>query len=549
MTDDPCPGLVDEDLLEQAIPLFAIKKIDQTTRKYFLKQIHGTVPNIRVAWAACESAIVPGLHNQDLMKAYLRIADRLNEVELFKSAALFYHKAVLTDPTDPTVWVHQGLFYFKQEKFIVALACFLNISSNVGTIYVVKTLNALGWHDQARACLNTLQPTKDEEGIFYLVKAECLYAQGDYQNALFELNKVIDDASSWDTWFTYAQICVKAGENDGLIRSLPHILPHWNLDMSGWLWSYQPFTKRDDLEWIDDLVGEEGIYCMNKEAANRFLLTLLVAHREKPERVTARINAFLVRAGADFDTLWQVIAKIPSDTWICVPKNERLHSNAYRHEMVRRMAVYLEKYEGDARGLWSGVTAGEVLRRLEEIGFGEAVTDYLMRLLIKYQEVRGEAGDVWDDDPHVNRVLARYILGQDALPAHPDVVYPIRKYFRHVDAGLHRTGTSLCKVKVRTCSCCELSKTCITFRIHGGEKRGIFWNLWRMDEEEDYPYSFYVGEEVCLAGTSVQGTVTRELQESLEACIHLADIEDLPEEVGVFYDLIRKPPLVKNQKC
>ncbi|GAB6285441.1 MAG: hypothetical protein STSR0009_16420 [Methanoregula sp.] len=547
MTNEPCPGLVDEDLLEQAIPLFAIKKIDQTTLKYLLKQLEGTLPNIRVAWTACESAIVPGLNNQDQMKAYLRIADRLNEVELFDSAAFFYHKAVLIDPTDPTVWVHQGLFYFKQEKFIVALACFLNISSNVGTIYVAKTVNALGWHDQACTCLNTLHPTKDEEGLFFLVKAECLYAHGDYQNALLVLNKVLCDDASWDTWFVYAQICVKARENDGLIRALPHILPHWNLDMSGWLWFYHPFTKRDDLEWIDDLVCEEGIYCMNKGAANRFLLTLLVAQREKPERVTARINAFLVRTGADFDTLWQVITKIPSDTWVGVPQNERLHPNAHRHEMVRRMAVYLEKYEGDARGLWSGVTVGEVLRRLEEIGFGEAVNDYFLRLLIKYQEVHGEAGEVWDDDPHVNRVLARYIFGQDSLPAHPDVVYSLRKYFRHVDAGLHRMGTSLCMVKVRTCSSCELSETCITFRIHGGEKRGIFWGLDGLDDEEDYPFSFSVGEEIFLAGTSVQGTVTRELQESLEGCIHLGDIEDLPEEVGAFYDLIRAPPLVRNK--
>ncbi|GAB6285442.1 MAG: hypothetical protein STSR0009_16430 [Methanoregula sp.] len=549
MTDEPCPGLVDEDLLEQAIPLFSAKKIAKTTLKEFFRQLPNTLPDIGAAQAACESAIVPGLNNQDRMKAYLRIADRLNEFELFDSAAFFYHKAVLTDPTDPTVWVHQGLFYFKQEKFIVALACFLNIPSNIGTIYVAKTLNSLGWHDQARACLNTLHPTKDEEGLFYLVKAECLYAQGDYQDAFLALNTVIDNASSGDIWFTYAQICVKAGEFDGLIRSLPHFLPHVNVDSSVGYLAFDRFSKCETLDWIDDLVCEAGLYGLNKEAANRFLLTILVAHREKPERVTARINAFLLRTGADFDTVWQEITKIPSDTWDGVSSNERLHPNARRHEMVRRMAVYLEKYEGDARGLWSGVTAGEVLRRLEEIGFGEAVNDYLMRVLFAYRDVHGESGEVWDEDPHVNRVLARYILGQDALPAHPDVVYHIRKYFRHVDAGLHRIGTSLCKAKVHHCSCCRLSESCVTSRRHGYDKRCIFWESGGLDEDEDYPYSFYVGEEVCLAGTSVQGTVTRELQESLEDCILLADIEDLPEEVGAFYDLIQAPPLVKNQKC
>jgi len=547
LTNEPCPVLVDEDLLEQAIPLFSAKKIASTTLNEFLRQLPGSEPGIRAARAACESAIVPGLNNKDRMKAYLRIADRLNEVELFDSAAFFYHKAVLTDPTDPTVWVHQGLFYFKQEKYGVALACFLNIPSNIGTIYVAKTLTSLGWHDQARTCLNTLHPTEDEEGIFYLVKAECLYTQGDYQNAFLALNKVIDDASSWDTWFTYAQICVKSGEFDGLIRSLPHILLHWNVDMSVWYLAFHRFSKCDDLDWIDDLVCEAGIYGLSKEAANRFLLTLLVAHREKPERVSARINAFLLRTGADFDTVWQVIAKITSDTWDGVSSKERLHPNAHRHEMVRWMAVYLEKYEGDARGLWSGFTAGEVLRRLEEIGFGESVNDYLMRVLFAYRDVHGESEEVWDEDPHVNRVLARFIFGQDTLPAHRDVVYHIRKYFRHVDAGLHRIGTSICKAKVRHCSCCRLSETCITSRLHGYDKRCIFWESGGLDDDEDYSYSFGVGDEVCLAGTSVQGTVTRELQESLEDCIHLADIEDLPEEVGPFYDLIQAPPLVRNK--
>ncbi|MFA5414962.1 MAG: hypothetical protein WC295_05660 [Methanoregula sp.] len=548
MTDQPRPILVDEDLLKRAIPQFELKKFNAITFEYYLKQLPDTPPDIKVALAACESAIVPGLNNKDRMKAYLRIADRLNEVELFDSAAFFYHKAVLIDPEDPTVWIRQGLVYIKQERFIVALACFLNISSNIGTIYAAKTLNALGWHDQACACLNTLQPTKDEVGIFYLVKAECLNAQDDPQNALVELNKVLCDDSSWDTWYTYAQICLKAGEFDGLIRSLHFIMPHWTMHLSEWNLVSRTFSKPTEMEWIDDLVGKKGIYCMSKKAANRFLLTTLMARREKPKHVTARIKAFLLRTGANFDTVWQVIANIPPDTWGHVPENERLHPSAHSHEMVHRMAVYLETYEGDARALWCGVTLGEVLRRLDEIGFTKTVTDYIIEILSESFEVTVNMDKVWNDDRHLNRVLGRFIFGLDSLPDHPEVVYRIRNYFRHVDAVLHRIGTTLCKMKYRTCNCCELLKTCVT-RNKGFEKELILWRLDLLNDEENFPTLFKVGEEVCLAGTSVQGTVTRELQELQREFLFLKEIEDLPEEVGAFYDLIRAPPLVKYQKC
>jgi tetratricopeptide (TPR) repeat protein len=541
------PVLVDEKLLDHAITLVANQNIIKfVAGGGTLQQLLKARPDIKVAWAARESAVVPGLLSRELSDAYILIADRLNEAELSNSALLFYHKAVLADSDNQIAWMNQGVFYLEQEKFIAALACFMKSSTLTAKVHIAKILNILGWHDQALVYLNSQSLTKDDNEIVCPVKAECFEAKGDYQNALLELNKILNNDCDQYIWHQYAQICVKTGSDSELIRALPHILPHWNFECVYKNLSEDCFSNVKDQDWLKKSLPKDGIYHLNKEKANRFLVTSLISHRQKPERISARINAFLLREAATIETLWHVIAEIDPETWKSYSLEQRLHPNLNRHEMVHRMAVFLEKYDGDARGLWSGVTRGEVLRRLEEIGFKEAVTDFIIRTLSESRETPEKKDKKWDTDRPLNRITARLILGADSLPDHKDVECAIRKHFRNVDDLLHHIGVKYCLVKKPWCDVCDLTAICRKYQNDGARDKRFWWSGSTPDEEEPYTYYFTIGEEVCLAGTSVHGTVTKKMQISEEEFINLESNENFPAETGSFYALIKDHPFVRN---
>ena len=537
---------MDEKLLKQAISLLSNRNIIKIPKGSTLTQILKARPDIKTAWAACESAVVPGLLSRERSDAYILVADRLNEAELSNSALLFYHKAVLADPDNQITWMKQGEFYLEQEQFIAALACFMKISTLNAKVHTANILNILGWHDQALMYLNSLSSTKDDNECVCSTKAECFEAKGDYQNAFLELKKILNNDCNQYIWHRYAQICVKTGSDSELIRTLPHILPHWNFECVYKNLSDDCFSNVEDQDWLKKTLPKDGIYSLNKEEANRFLVTSLISHRQKPERITARINAFLLREAATTETLWHVIAKTDLNSWKSYPLEQRLHPNPNRHEMVHRMAVFLEQYDGDARGLWSGVTRGEVLRRIEAIGFKEAVTDFIIRTLSESRETPEKKDEKWDTDRHLNRITARLILGADSLPDHKDVEYAIREHFRNVDDLLHRIGEKYCLVKKPWCDVCDLTKVCTKYQNEGSREKKFWWRWVTPDEEEQYTYYFTVGEEVCLVGTSIHGTVTEKMQVSLEKFINLESIENFPAETGSFYALIKDPPLVRN---
>ncbi len=254
-------------------------------------------------------------------------------------------------------------------------------------------------------------------------KAKCFKATRDYQNTLFELKKILNEDSDPEFWYEDTQLSHKAGRDDELKRTLPHILPLWDFEsiQNNLISCY--FNKKKDQDGLKKTLPKDGIYCMSKEEANRFLLASLISYLEKPERITTRINAFLLRREATPETLWQVIAGTDLTAWKSYPPEHRLHPNAIRHEMVHRMAVFLEKYNGDARGLWSGVTRGEVLMRLEDIGFQDTVNDFIIRTIEESHEISVKLDKKWSDDRHLNRITARLILGEDTLSDHPDIVY------------------------------------------------------------------------------------------------------------------------------
>lgn len=256
MTNTRMLVLVDEKLLKQAITLFSNQNIIKfVAGGGTLKQLLKARPDIKVAWAACESAVVPGLLSRERSDAYIVIADRLNEAELFDSALLFYHKAVLADSDNQIAWMKQGEFYLDQEKFIAALACFMKISTLNAKVHTANILNILGWHDQALVYLNSLSPTKDENEIVCPVKAECFEAKGDYQNALLELKKILNNDCDQYIWHRYAQICDKTGNNGELIRTLPHILSHWTFDSVHKNLSDHCFSNVKDQNWLNPSKG------------------------------------------------------------------------------------------------------------------------------------------------------------------------------------------------------------------------------------------------------------------------------------------------------
>jgi tetratricopeptide (TPR) repeat protein len=541
---------VDEQILEQAISLHSIKEIIKLpSGGKILKIIVDAKIDIDAARAACESAVVPGLSSRERSDAYILIAKRLKDSNLSDFTILFHHKAVLADPDNPTAWMEHGEFYLGQGNFIAAIACFLKISSLIAKVHIAKILNTFGWHDQSIMYLNFLSPTKDENKIVCPVKAECFAAKGDYQNALIELNKILDDDTDPHIWHQYAQFSCKTGKDGELIRALPHILPLWSYSGGNKNAINYYFSKGEDQEWLKKTLPKSGIYYLNKKEANWFLVASLISHRQKSERITARINSFLLREGATPENLWQVIARTDLNAWKSYPLEQRLHPNANRHEMVHRMAVFLEKYGGDARGLWSGVTRGEVLRRLDEIGFKDTINDFIIRTLSESRRALKEEDNKWNNDRHINRITARFMLGEDTLPDHPDVVYAIREHFRNSDDILHWIGINYCLVKEYRCSLCLFMKVCTKYQKEGSKERKFWWDLLTSDEEEPETFYFTLGEEVHLVGTSVHGAVTEKIQVSQEEFINLESNEGFLSEIGSFYALIKDHPLIRNLNC
>lgn len=101
-------------------------------------------------------------------------------------------------------------------------------------------------------------------------------------------------------------------------------------------------------------------------------------------------------------------------------------------------------------------------------------------------------------------------------------------------------------MKEYLCEVCDLTEICTKYQNEGGRKKTLWWRWVTPDEEEQYTYYFTVGEDVCLAGTSIHGTVTEKMLVSLEKFINLESIENFPAETGSFYTLIKDHPLVRN---
>ncbi len=539
---------MDENLLEQAILLFTVQiKIKKPTAGGVLKEILNTIPDINTARAACDTAIVPGLSSRERSFAYILIAKRLNEADLSDSALLFCQKAVLADPESPAAWMSLGELYSGQKQYITALACFLKISTLPSKVHTAKILYTLGWHDQALKYLDSLSPTIDEQEIVSQAKAECFAAKGDYQNAVIEFEKNLTADTTRDIWHRYAQFSIKTGNDGGVIRALPHILTIWNYDYVNKAVIHHYFKKGEDQEWLKNTLSKDGLYHLTKAEANRFLLASLISHQQKPKRITARIDAFLSREAATSETLWQVIAGTSPETWQHYPPEQRLHTITGRHEMVHRMARFLEQYDGDARGLWAGVTRGEVLRRLEDIGFRDTINDFIIRSLAESRPVTAKEDNKWNNDRHLNRITARLILGEDALPDHPDIVYTIREHFRNVDDILHRIGVKYCLVREYLCKYCDLRDECTKCMNEGIVEKDLWWRWETPEEDEPGTYSFTEGEEVHLSGTSVHGPVTEKMQASQEDFINLEIIEGCFAESGLFYTLIKDHPLARDK--
>jgi tetratricopeptide (TPR) repeat protein len=538
MPDEQNNQLLDMKILEEAISRISQDKGKETRIKLFNSfNVNIYTKDITAAEEACEAAVYPDVSKSGRSDAYAEIADALLLADELNSALLFYHKAIITDPENQKAWTKQGNYYASQGDYISAIACYIKTSAT--EIDMARCLHHLGWHDQALTLLEPLSPTEEEEEEYYFVKAACYYEKGDFQNACMNLTNITDEDSDIPIWHLSAQIAYSQGDDNRLIRALHHILPYWRIDKYYSTLSSKYFCKGEYQTWLKKQIPESGIYSMKKGEANLFLLASLISYRQKPDQISTRINTFLKNHSATAETIWVTIMREDINEWKRYPKDLMLHPDEKRHEMVYHMATYLAEYGGDGRHLWSGVTRGEVLRRLEEIGYKNTVTDFIIRSLAESEKDTTMKDDGWGVDHHLNRVLARMILGEETLPDNPEVITVIRRHFAEYDDLLHRIGAHHCRPKVQWCQNCKLSNICTSFfsKKRGGRAYLLY------DDEEDEQALLKEGDEVLLVGRSIRGKITQAMERSFQEYLNLEYSEAFSAEIQPFYTLLHDRPI------
>lgn len=285
-----------------------------------------------------------------------------------------------------------------------------------------------------------------------------------------------------------------------------------------------------------DMLFDGLIFRLSKGEANLFLLQCILSYGQTLESCLKKIYGFYTRTGSKNETVWQVIAGYSYEEWCSLPKSDRLHTMTGKHAQVYRMGIALVKDSlGDARGLWTGVTQGEVLRRLEEIDISEDSINKIIVAMIK-SGLPGNDAAVWSPGSHAKRIIARILFGTNNLPE--EVIPFIQEFFKKYGHILHRFAKIRCNVKKPLCEGCILANYCTFYKFLHETYPDENWSDYYI---QDYLYcqekgvkQFQLGQDIQIASIDQKFPVCRKFLYHYDRLYN--------DEIWIFDDILTNNP-------
>ncbi len=198
-----------------------------------------------------------------------------------------------------------------------------------------------------------------------------------------------------------------------------------------------------------------------KKIANEFLLCCLLDYQIKAQRAGEKGHRLVLDILKDPEDLWIKITSFSKEEWKSKFNEYHLHRYPAAHHRLWRIGNKIcAQYAGDARVIWEGKKADEVLCRLLEIGAGNQISRMIVGALRDCGQITG-SGNV-KADSHIWRVLGRVFSGSpingEAATERARQLYPNDPW--RLDWPLWTVGNSLCTSNGPKCPSCYLSPQC-----------------------------------------------------------------------------------------
>ncbi len=215
----------------------------------------------------------------------------------------------------------------------------------------------------------------------------------------------------------------------------------------------------EDWNWI----GERWLQRLSKKRANKFLFACIIDYQMNATVIWERCADFVENELGDPADLWALIASTRRSKWLKMTKSFGLHRFPKAHERLW--------YDGDAREIWRGNNASDVLSRLEDLGLGPRISRMATGALMDTGWIKGRC-DV-KADIHVCRVIGRVFIGKPALPEVAEEIARLL-YSRNpwrLDGPLFTIGKSFCRPTGAACLDCQLHAHCKYARLRRRRRR------------------------------------------------------------------------------
>lgn len=208
---------------------------------------------------------------------------------------------------------------------------------------------------------------------------------------------------------------------------------------------------------------------LTKKGANKFLLGAIIDYQIKADKAWAKAEWIAEQYFKGADDIWLHILSYSHDDWFAFCKANSVHRFPKAYERIQRIGSVIEdRYLGDARNIWVGVSGEEVRTRLIVLRLGEQITNMVLGALFDTLLIRGPL-DV-KADLHVTRVLGRVLLNKEISPQqaihYSRQVHPENPWL--LDSMLFQVGKGYCKRTAPHCTGCSFENICLHRAITGG---------------------------------------------------------------------------------
>lgn len=214
-----------------------------------------------------------------------------------------------------------------------------------------------------------------------------------------------------------------------------------------------------DTNWpgLSELNGQR----CDKKSANKFMLGAILDFQITANQAWENARRFAEEELGDPDDLWETIVSSSRSDWRSHFNAYRLHRFGWAHDRVWRIGKEIvDRYDGDARKIWTDQNAEEILCRLLDMRVGPQIS----RMVVGALWDTGQIDDFGElkADLHVRRVLGRVFKGSkvSAHGAHEIANRIAGGPTWHLDEPLYTIGQRFCK-PMPLCRSCPLDHDCL----------------------------------------------------------------------------------------